>query len=140
MEKYEREGIVTRVNGNQDIQAVFRDVLVGLRPVQEQEVLDAHRAAAAAASSGDWAAYAEVRLARVESAPVVFFHWLQPFRTVLATLQLFKRANNAKHTATVVLGAFIMARPFALVGFYLLGSVHLTVGFIYRKLNMSLEL
>ncbi|CAN0087037.1 unnamed protein product [Ascophyllum nodosum] len=60
VEKYEREGIVTRVNGNQDIQAVFRDVLMGLRPVQEQEVLDAHRAAAAAASSGDWAAYAEM--------------------------------------------------------------------------------
>lgn len=59
VEEFEREGIVTRVNGNQDIQAVFRDVILGLRTVQEQEVLDAHRVAAAA-FSGDRAAYAEV--------------------------------------------------------------------------------
>lgn len=62
MEEYEREGLVTRVNGNQDIHTVFRDVISGLRSVQEKELLDAHRAAAAAASSGDWDAYADVRL------------------------------------------------------------------------------
>lgn len=61
VEQFEREGMVARVNGNQDIQTVFRDVLAALKPVQEKEVLDANRAALAAASAGDWTAYAEVR-------------------------------------------------------------------------------
>lgn len=60
VEEYERQGMVARVNGNQDIQAVFRDVLSGLRAVQEKEVLDATRAAVEAVSTGDWSAYAEV--------------------------------------------------------------------------------
>lgn len=61
VEQYERQGMVARVNGNQDIQTVFRDVLAALKPVQEKEVLDANRAALGAASAGDWTAYAEVR-------------------------------------------------------------------------------
>lgn len=65
VEQYERQGMVARVNGNQDIQTVFRDVLAALKPVQEKEVLDANRAALRAASAGDWTAYAEVRQCRV---------------------------------------------------------------------------
>lgn len=57
---FEREGMVARVDGNQDVRSVFQDVLSGLRPAHEKEVLDAHRLAAEAAFAGDLGAYAEV--------------------------------------------------------------------------------
>lgn len=60
VEGYERQGMVACVNGNQDIDSVFRDVILGLKPVQEKEVLDANRLAVEAACSGDWSTYAEV--------------------------------------------------------------------------------
>lgn len=52
--------MIARVNGDQEIDAVFRDVRAGLRPVQEREVLDANQAAVEALSKGDHKAYAEV--------------------------------------------------------------------------------
>lgn len=61
VEQYEQQGMVARVNGNQDIQTVSRDVLAALKPVQEKEVLDANRAVLRAASAGDRTAYAEVK-------------------------------------------------------------------------------
>lgn len=64
MEQYERQGIVARVDGNQDIEAVFRDVVSGLKPVQEKEVLDANRLAVKAVCAGDQSAYAEVSALR----------------------------------------------------------------------------
>lgn len=60
VEEFEQQGIVARVNGNQDIDSVFRDVRLGLRSAQEKEVLDANRAAMEAVAAGDWATYAEV--------------------------------------------------------------------------------
>ena len=51
---------MARVEGNQDVRSVFQDVLSGLRPAHEKEVLDAHRLAAEAVFAGDSAAYAEV--------------------------------------------------------------------------------
>lgn len=60
MELYEQQGLVARVDGNQDIEAVFRHVVSGLKSVQEQEVLDANRLAVAAVCAGDVSAYAEV--------------------------------------------------------------------------------
>lgn len=60
VEQYERQGLVARVDGNQGIEAVFRDVVAALEPVQEKEVLDANRLAVEAAWAGDRPAYAEV--------------------------------------------------------------------------------
>ena len=57
---FEREGMLARVDGNQDVTSVFRDVLSGLIPAHEKEVLDAHRRAAEVLIAGDLAAYAEV--------------------------------------------------------------------------------
>lgn len=57
---FEREGMVARVDGNQDVRSVFQDVLLGLKPAHEKEVLDAHQMAAEAISTGDMEAYAEV--------------------------------------------------------------------------------
>ncbi len=60
VEQYERQGLVARVDGNQDIESVFRNVVSGLKPVQEKEVLDANRLAVDAVCTGDLSAYAEV--------------------------------------------------------------------------------
>lgn len=60
VEQYERQGLVARVDGNQDIESVFRNVVSGLKPVQEKEVLDANRLAVEAVCAGDLPAYAEV--------------------------------------------------------------------------------
>ncbi|CAN0032096.1 unnamed protein product [Hapterophycus canaliculatus] len=60
VEQYEGQGLVARVDGNQDIEAVFRDVVEGLKSVQEKEVLDANRLAVEALCAGDWSAYAEL--------------------------------------------------------------------------------
>lgn len=60
VEEFEREGMVTRVDGNQDIESVFRDVILGLKSVHEKEVVDANRLAVEAVCTGDWAAYAQV--------------------------------------------------------------------------------
>eukprot|EP00903_Cladosiphon_okamuranus_P008078 g7791.t2 len=60
VEQYEQAGLVARVDGNQDIESVFRDVVSGLRPVQEKEVLDANRLAVEAICEGDLSAYAEL--------------------------------------------------------------------------------
>eukprot|EP00904_Undaria_pinnatifida_P009470 jgi/Undpi1/5653/HiC_scaffold_2.g00927.m1 len=57
---FEREGMVARVDGNQDVRSVFQDVLLGLKPAHEKEVLDAHQMAAEAISTGDMEAYAEM--------------------------------------------------------------------------------
>ena len=86
VEQYEQAGLVARVDGNQDVEAVFRDVVSGLRPVQEKEVLDANRLAVEAVCAGDLSAFAEVgavlgdasRLLRKKSWPpglcwVLFF-------------------------------------------------------------------
>lgn len=62
MEEFERKGMVARVDGNQDVDAVFRDVRAGLRSAQEREVLDVHKAAVEALSRGNLTAYAEVRV------------------------------------------------------------------------------
>lgn len=61
VELYERQGLVARVNGNQDVQSVFRDVLLALKPAQEKEVLEVNRLAVEAVSTGDQSAYAKVR-------------------------------------------------------------------------------
>eukprot|EP00752_Nemacystus_decipiens_P001868 g1799.t1 len=60
VEKYEQAGLVARVDGNQDVDSVFRDVVSGLRPVQEKEVLDANRLAVEAVCTGNLSAYAEL--------------------------------------------------------------------------------
>ncbi|CAM9787480.1 unnamed protein product [Pylaiella littoralis] len=60
VEHYEQQGLVARVDGNQDVETVFRHVVSGLKSVQEQEVLDANRLAVAAVCTGDRSAYAEL--------------------------------------------------------------------------------
>ncbi|CAM9649477.1 unnamed protein product [Ectocarpus fasciculatus] len=60
VEEFEREGMVARVDGNQDIESVFRDVILGLKSVHEKEVVDANRLAVEAVCTGDWAAYAQL--------------------------------------------------------------------------------
>ncbi|CAN0524501.1 unnamed protein product [Ectocarpus sp. 12 AP-2014] len=60
VEEFERKGIVARVDGNQDIESVFRDVVLGLKSVHEKEVLEANRLAVEAVCTGDWAAYAQL--------------------------------------------------------------------------------
>ncbi|CBJ30430.1 conserved unknown protein [Ectocarpus siliculosus] len=60
VEEFQQKGIVPRVDGNQDIESVFRDVLLGLKSVHEKEVLDANRLAVEAVCTGDWAAYAQL--------------------------------------------------------------------------------
>lgn len=51
---------MARVNGNQGIEDVFRDVLSGLKPVQEREVLDSNKLAVDALVAGDLSTYREV--------------------------------------------------------------------------------
>lgn len=71
VEQYERQGLVARVDGNQDIESVFRNVVSGLKPVQEKEVLDANRLAVDAVCTGDLSAYAEVG-----AVPCMFLFYL----------------------------------------------------------------
>lgn len=74
VEQYEGAGLVARVDGNQDVESVFRDVVAGLKPVQEKEVLDVNRSAVEAICTGDLSAYAEVG-ATLGVRPA-FDHWI----------------------------------------------------------------
>lgn len=60
VEEFERTGMLVRVNGFQEKDAVFRDVRLGLRAALEKEVLDANSAATEALAKGDLKTYAEV--------------------------------------------------------------------------------
>ncbi|CAM9945604.1 unnamed protein product, partial [Sphacelaria rigidula] len=60
VEEFERTGMLVRVNGFQEKDAVFRDVRLGLRTALEKEVLDANSAATEALAKGDSKTYAEV--------------------------------------------------------------------------------
>lgn len=61
IEDYDQKCLVARVNGDQDVDAVFRDVVAALSATREEEVLEANRALTEAACREDWGTCSKVR-------------------------------------------------------------------------------